>query len=587
MKKIFTILIVILIGSELFAQQKISEIAPINKERPADFEYLSAPDSTGHRTLRKVPSITLNKTQSMIKLPYPILFVHGLNSYCSTWDVFTNYLDATYGLTFGGNIDYCLNFDGSNYTTNKNFYPTAGADIALYTPTTSLVVGDYYYINFDVGINGSFHPNGNAADVISNQSAISKQGLAIAYAIQTILQMTGKDKVILMGHSMGGLASREYLQNWTQSDGFHHIGKLATTGTPHGGSDQVTGGVLSGVDCQSEAYRDLRTTYSGSGNYGIYLFGGVEDNVVTDLSFCSDFYNVDANCNGTVNENIVGLNYKAIPQDLSYACAIGIGSNLGGDGCVGHLQANLNNYKTLTYPADTFVLDEPAIITTAWHVELPKLTEANVNLLDEPNEFALSYDIGYNTNYTAFITRQHVGGYLYDYDDYKFLVSSNSTVSVSINNIPLADLAVHIVDASGNTVGSIVHSNGTSSISYSQNLNAGYYYLEIYGTPTTTSYLYPYNFILNSSTVNGISEISSETNFLIYPNPASDLITIKTSNFSALGSSYTINDQLGRQVLNGKLTDNTTNIDINNLPKGFYLIQISKSNKQTFKFIKE
>ena len=51
-----------------------------------------------------------------------------------------------------------------------------------------------------------------------------------------------------MGHSMGGLASREYLQNpdnW-QADGDHHVAKLLTIGTPNGGSN-TTGGSLLGA----------------------------------------------------------------------------------------------------------------------------------------------------------------------------------------------------------------------------------------------------------------------------------------------------------------------------------------------------
>ena len=61
----------------------------------------------------------------------------------------------------------------------------------------------------------------------------------VKWAIYYVLQLTGRDKVILMGHSMGGLAAREYLQNpsnW-QLDGQTHVAKLVTTGTPHGGSN--------------------------------------------------------------------------------------------------------------------------------------------------------------------------------------------------------------------------------------------------------------------------------------------------------------------------------------------------------------
>ena len=43
--------------------------------------------------------------------------------------------------------------------------------------------------------------------------------------------------MILIGHSMGGLCAREYIQNeslWINNN--HHVAKLITSGTPHGGS---------------------------------------------------------------------------------------------------------------------------------------------------------------------------------------------------------------------------------------------------------------------------------------------------------------------------------------------------------------
>ncbi|MEI6738503.1 MAG: alpha/beta fold hydrolase, partial [Pseudomonadota bacterium] len=40
-----------------------------------------------------------------------------------------------------------------------------------------------------------------------------------------MLNVTGKDKIILVGHSMGGLAARQYLQRLTQPDGKKHVGK--------------------------------------------------------------------------------------------------------------------------------------------------------------------------------------------------------------------------------------------------------------------------------------------------------------------------------------------------------------------------
>ena len=66
-----------------------------SKSRPLDFEYLSAPDSLGIRHQLKTPN-TNNKNSLIgnIKIPYPIIFIHGLNSNSSTWDNTTNFMDS-------------------------------------------------------------------------------------------------------------------------------------------------------------------------------------------------------------------------------------------------------------------------------------------------------------------------------------------------------------------------------------------------------------------------------------------------------------------------------------------------------------
>ena len=72
----------------------------------------------------------------------------------------------------------------------------------------------------------------------------------------------------------------------------------------------------------------------------------------------------------------------------------------------------------------------------------------------------------------------------------------------------------------------------------------------------------------------------------IYPNPTSDLISIK-SNHNTQGSTYIIFDQYGRQVLIGKLTGEITSVDIKQLPVGLYFLQIGEKNKQKLKIIKK
>lgn len=559
----------------------ISQVnSPIVIERPKDFEYLMAPDSTGKRNQLKMPSLEQSVLAQRMKLPYPILFIHGLWSGSDTWDASTNFMDSQYGLTFGGRIDFCLNFDGNNNTTNVNFYPTNGADLALFQPT--LIDGDYYYLNFDVGSNGMVKPFLTYPyNVASNEQAVFKQGLAVKWAIYYILKLTGRDKVVLMGHSMGGLASREYLQNpalW-QADGQTHVAKLVTTGTPHGGSNTVTAGALYGPDGQSEAVRDLRAAYYYSGNSGTYLFGGKENLSYMNDQFCCYFYNSDVNCNGITGETITGLNQKSIYTNVDYSCIIGecTGCVLGkytGDGVVNDYSANLNNFYT-GLNANLFYYNASAAAQI--HTNLPNQYYQNMQGLDEPNNYLVAYNIGFDKIYTGFTTIQSNASYP-DYDDYKFKISSTGNVNVHISNIALADFGVHILDLNSKTVGSIVYSAGSSTIDFSQFLTAGSYYLEIFGTPTSASYLYPYNFALNfnSSTV-GINDTPPKAEINIYPNPSTGNFVI-TQNI-AVKSEVEIFNIVGERVYITELLNIQATIDLSKEAKGVYYVKVTDTYK--------
>ena len=478
----------------LFAQQ------PNTTSRPSDFEYLSAPDSLGVRHQLKMPKQSLSKTSNP-QLPYPIIFIHGLNSNAATWDITTNFMDIQYGTSYGGRMDFCLNYDANNSSANLSFAPATGADLAYFT--SSIYNGDYYYLNFDVGSNGSVNlPSSNSYFVQSNQSAIYKQGLALKWAIYFVLQKTGKDKVILMGHSMGGLAAREYLQNtnlW-QQDGKDHVAKLVTTGTPHGGSNSTSFGLgVAGLNEKSDAVRDLRRSYSISSANGVYLFGGVESNSVIKNNLLFNYENVDVNCNGIYNNVITGLNYKNIDTNIDYSCIIGQCSGCvtcsSCDGVVNDVSANLNSYYS-SLTQNIFYYSASAL--TEIHTDLPKQNYKNMQGLDEPNSPKYAYQIDFDSIYNGFMTVQSTNYSFYptDYDCYKFNVKYRSNVKFSIENIYLSNLSIAILDSVGNIVDTI-SSNGFSTINFSHILNIGAYYFIVIGNPNTTSYLYPYSFTLN------------------------------------------------------------------------------------------
>lgn len=83
----------------------------------------------------------------------------------------------------------------------------------------------------------------------------------------------------------------------------------------------------------------------------------------------------------------------------------------------------------------------------------------------------------------------------------------------------------------------------------------------------------------------GIIDKNSNVDFSIFPNPTTDKITIKTS-YNSFDLPYTIYDQIGRQIVSGRIEKQATTVDISKLEAGIYFLQINGQNKQTFKIIK-
>jgi pimeloyl-ACP methyl ester carboxylesterase len=552
-------------------------------------------NNTENKSQPQYPNIVQNNSNQT--LPYPIIFIHGLDSNSEVWiDLRTQLINS--GLNFGGRIDFCLNDDGNNNVANKLVYPTPNADIALYTDyINDLSVGDFYFLNFDVNNIGELFPSDDGSafnDVLSNESAIVKQGIAVKLAIQIILQKTGRDKVILMGHSMGGLASREYIQNpsnW-QPDGQHHVAKLVTTGTPHGG---FTGVNLSPtIDSSSEAYRDLKKNYVYGGN-GVYLFGGIENypNMLNNLLYT--FYNVDVNCNGVDadNSNIIGLNYKGWITDIDYSYIVGMCDNcnslypgMPGDGIVKDIDANLSNFSNfLPLPINEFIYTANALNPVyGLHTDLPKAIPVSFKGLDEPNEYNLSYGINLNQTYTGFITEQPVLGYSSDYDDYKINITSNGNYTIAINNSYYNSISYRILDSSFNILSTnTILANSQSS--FQHNLNTGSYYIEFISVGNLSSYNYPYTFLIQSTLSNDDNIL--QTGLKAFPNPFTNQLTIESKELIHKVEIFNLLGQKVKNILFNNPTENSINIELSDLAQGNYIAKVtSELSVNTVKIIK-
>lgn len=465
------------------------EIDPFNEVQENDEDNLyCVSNATNCITL----NIT-NSTQHYQKYTYPIIFVHGWTGNEKTWNPFTDESDLFYGWTYGGRLSYCLNPDDDQSTSDGFYYS--------FVNTNNLVMGDYYYVNFDISTNGDLHVGNDGIpfnDDYSNQSAVTKQGWALSDAIEKVLAASGASKVILVGHSMGGLASREYIQNssnW-QPDGEHHVAKLLTIGTPNGGSN-TTGaglGIFVGYDEFSEAVRDLR--YPSLLFEGQYLFGGTEN-------ILSSYYNDDIDCNGFVGDNITGLNEKVAPSDINYSCVVSPN-----DGVVELNKADLNNYLLANPPLAPPYADKFSI--TSSHSNIHKENHATlIRGLDEPFLYDLAYTVPINSLNYGYSTEQAPNNPLpspnntVDWDDFKFTVPSSGTLEIGIWNIPVHGFAVYLLDAAYNVIQE-VQATGESNVFFTEVITAGDYYLECGSIPTANSWRFPYGYSIVFTPTSGL-----------------------------------------------------------------------------------
>ncbi len=282
-------------------------------------------------------------------LPYPIIFVHGIEGNIGTWENSAAEIKGYSQPDFADPLVYhiCLNHDRQDRTASFNTGPNGGGDVVPVgwtnvsrprflnqSPSPNVRL---FILNFDDDdtkdivrlVNNQPQPLNHGDHDRSNAAAIYKQGFALKLMITAVRQLTGSDKVILIGHSMGGLAIREYLQRkvgnttrywWIDrnSDDGHKVAKVVSLGTPHLGWEPTDepwrfperDDPLANT---SEACRDMARNLARPGNEqiianSIYLFGGRENQMAGEWETFGpngEFVNLDVNCNGNNGGDVI------------------------------------------------------------------------------------------------------------------------------------------------------------------------------------------------------------------------------------------------------------------------------------------
>ena len=172
----------------------------------------------------------------------PILFVHGFCSDASDWNVLEDqvidYLTAS-GSTdapqYPNKTPYVLYYDGNAVRE----YP-GGVDPRSVPPSDPRYIPQsarFFSINFFApGAFGSGPINGNAVAEVS----ILNKADELASVIHAITELTHTKDVIVVGHSLGGLVARTYMQKLGTIPYGQDVAKLITLDTPHGGAAAAT-----------------------------------------------------------------------------------------------------------------------------------------------------------------------------------------------------------------------------------------------------------------------------------------------------------------------------------------------------------
>lgn len=445
--------------------------------------------------------------------PYPILFVHGLTSDHEAWNSIIDdlYRERGWGRQTSSSSD----------PPDQTFYASLNSDPTSTRLEDDVVTsfsnccnqfsdGDLFTISFAV----EYDPNTGEAFIDrtndsgrsdSYESAAIKQGYALRKAIQEILKATGEEKVILVGHSMGGLAIREYLQRrdsddrprwWVapnQEDG-HSVARVVTYGTPHRGSnfgtvpspfnrsseDKIS---ILDKDTRAEAVRDLRYTYTLSGEEGRYLFGGYE-------GWGSNFYNEDVNADGDELDFITGINNAGIPapsDGTTYNPAIPLPNQIpytwitSDNGGFGTGDGVVSRDRQWLYSEDAgqrVPVPSPSadtLLTRFDHTEEPSDVDGLLRGMDEPDILSRGYHVPVNQPQGHFIDGYFTAqsgtdsDTFEDWDTYQFDFdpSADSTALQGSATLTLPELssdsswAVHVTE-NGFTIGGLSSPRGTT-----------------------------------------------------------------------------------------------------------------------------
>lgn len=136
--------------------------------------------------------------------------------------------------------------------------------------------------------------------------------------VEEICARTGQREVDVVGHSLGGLIARYYVQ---RLGGDHRVRTLVTLGTPHGGTAVAPGAGIHPIVRQmrggSALIEELRRPAPGCRTRFVSFWSELDQVMVPVETACVDHPDLDA-----VNVRVTGIGHFALPVHPAVAAAV-------------------------------------------------------------------------------------------------------------------------------------------------------------------------------------------------------------------------------------------------------------------------
>lgn len=164
-----------------------------------------------------------------------------------------------------------------------------------------------------------------------------------------------------------------------------------------------------------------------------------------------------------------------------------------------------------------------------------------------------------------------------DMDYYKFYITTGGTISVSLTNLP-ANYNLRLCNSNGSSIAQSSASGTTNeNINYTVTSNTWYFALVLPKSSNVFNANACYTLRVSTGTATmpeapdseGLNDLVKKVDVELYPNPASDQVTIDYTAFTVSGqATLKLINSLGQELLTQPILQSRTTLNVSELPSG-------------------